>query len=427
MAAIDASIYEEVIIESADRSTTVDIRLGIVSIDYYEDIFSPTITAKIVIADTASNGLDGLYKGLKIQGGERVSLKIAGNSSDNKGLDFASSVDDYFYVSGVSNAILQGNREVFTLNLFSRESITNETSRVPIKFPKSRIDISATKIIKEYLLTNKPIDVDQTANVYGFIGNMRKPFTLLTMLAAKASPHDGAAGYLFYQTQEGYKFKSIDKMISAKPVAEYLYNEVADFNSTLNDYKISDYSWDMNQSLIETLRLGTYSSFKGSFNPLTHRFTSYFEGVSDFESGRVNNLGAEFSSSKISDSTNKNILEIPSRYMTFVLDIGTIDDGISKEENGEDYRSESIRRYNLLFAQQVSMTIPLNTNLKAGDIIKCLFPNMTTSNAKEYDDFQSGLYMIKELCHHFDSNMSLTSMKLVRDTYGQHSVNNKNI
>ena len=79
MAAIDASIYEEVIIESADRSTTVDIHLGIVSIDYYEDIFSPTITAKIVIADTASNGLDGLYKGLKIQGGERVSLKIAGN------------------------------------------------------------------------------------------------------------------------------------------------------------------------------------------------------------------------------------------------------------------------------------------------------------------------------------------------------------
>ena len=52
---------------------------------------------------------------------------------------------------------------------------------------------------------------------------------------------------------------------------------------------------------------------------------------------------------------------------------------------------------------------------------------MTTSNAKEYDDFQSGLYMIKEVCHHFDSNMSLTSMKLVRDTYGQHSVNNKNI
>ena len=44
MAAIDASQYEEIIIESIDGSKTVDIRLGVVGIDYFEDLFSPTIT-----------------------------------------------------------------------------------------------------------------------------------------------------------------------------------------------------------------------------------------------------------------------------------------------------------------------------------------------------------------------------------------------
>jgi len=27
--------------------------------------------------------------------------------------------------------------------------------------------------------------------------------------------------------------------------------------------------------------------------------------------------------------------------------------------------------------------------------------------------------MIKELCHHFDANQSLTSMTLIRDTFGE--------
>ena len=47
MPASDASLYEELILESNDRSRSVDIKLGTISIDYYEDIFSPTITAKM--------------------------------------------------------------------------------------------------------------------------------------------------------------------------------------------------------------------------------------------------------------------------------------------------------------------------------------------------------------------------------------------
>jgi hypothetical protein len=42
-------------------------------------------------------------------------------------------------------------------------------------------------------------------NKYGFIGNMRKPFTVLTWLASKGVPEskgDATAGYVFYETQE---------------------------------------------------------------------------------------------------------------------------------------------------------------------------------------------------------------------------------
>jgi len=51
MAAIDRSIYESLILEQRGGGKTIDVRLGTISVDYYEDIFSPTVTATIVIVD----------------------------------------------------------------------------------------------------------------------------------------------------------------------------------------------------------------------------------------------------------------------------------------------------------------------------------------------------------------------------------------
>ena len=75
-------------------------------------------------------------------------------------------------------------------------------------------------------------------------------------------------------------------------------------------------------------------------------------------------------------------------------------------------------RYQLLFTQILNMVVPLNTNLSVGNII---FVEFLKSNmeATERDRRQSGNYMIKELCHHFDANQSLTSMTLIRDTFGE--------
>ena len=52
MAAIDPCEYEEIIIQS-DQGVSVDLRLGVVSFQYFEDLFSPTITAKMVIVSTS--------------------------------------------------------------------------------------------------------------------------------------------------------------------------------------------------------------------------------------------------------------------------------------------------------------------------------------------------------------------------------------
>ena len=149
MSASEAAIFEELTLESNDQKRTVDLRPGIVSIDYYEDILSPTISAKIRVINTGDtispkdsqdpSKTDGskqsIYNGLPLRGGERLVMKILdqGKKYDNKekeGINFSSDPTKYLYVSGITQVIQETQRESFLLNLVSREAITNETSRV---------------------------------------------------------------------------------------------------------------------------------------------------------------------------------------------------------------------------------------------------------------------------------------------------------
>jgi hypothetical protein len=449
MAAINKSIYEELILESNDQKRTIDIRQGTVSIDYYEDIFSPTITAKIRVVNTGDTiqapdkegNPDGekqsIYNGLPLRGGERVSLKIKGNSDKNPGLDFATNQKDYLYVSSITDIISETQRETFLLHLTSREAITNETSRVGKKYStSSTIDASVTDILKNYLKTEKIGKIDKTQNKYGFIGNLRKPFTILVWLASKGVPAeisgDATAGFVFYQTREGFQFRSIDSLISQKPdqIPTYTYTQVNETGTTRdNDFAILNYKTEKNQNLIEKLRLGSYASYRMFYNPLTFEFTDPQKGTfttDDYVSG-VKNLGQQLELPKISNDSNIDLGHIPTRYLTQVLDIGTMEKDVSTDLNSDPfkYQSQAIMRYNMLFTQTMSIVVGSNTNLKAGDIIKCNFPKISRGDKEEYDKEQSGLYMIKELCHHFDTDASYTSMKLIRDTFGAHGTNDK--
>ena len=146
--------------------------------------------------------------------------------------------------------------------------------------------------------------------------------------------------------------------------------------------------------------------------------------MENYSSG-VKNLGKKIN--KENSFLPDNLSELPTRILTQVMDLGTLDTDVSVKENADpsEYQSQSLMRYNSLLTQSLSIIVPSNTNLRAGDIIMCKFPKITRQSADSYDDQQSGLYMIKELCHHFDSDASYTSMKLVRDTFGMYGTNNK--
>ena len=303
MPAISPCEYELMTIES-DQGVTIDLRLGVVSFQYFEDLFSPTITAKMVVISTSgvvsddkTNKIESLYNGLPIRGGERVAVRIKGNSNVNKGLQF-DTPDTYLYVSKISNVIRDGQKEIFVLHLVSREAITNEVTHVNRKFEAySLIDDHVKNILKNDLKV-KTIryagNIDRPSNKYGFLGNLKTPFQILVWLASKATPQSqssgGFTGYFFYQTQSGFNFRSVDSLIrdgldgrtartNFKATREYTHKQFTDYINESGDFNILTYSVRRNNDLLRKLIIGQYSNFTASFNPLNGRFSKIEEGT----------------------------------------------------------------------------------------------------------------------------------------------------
>ena len=334
------------------------------------------------------------------------------------------------FVSSITQVLQETQRESFLLNLVSREAITNETSRVMKRY-NGTISGTVRKILTDPLIgfnvDESKLDdiVESTRGSYDFIGNLRKPFSTLITLASKSVPDvskNSTAGFVFFQTQDGFQFSSIDSLIKKGSKATYRYTDVNESSTTKNnDFNILKYNIDKNQNLIENLRMGTYSFVRLAFNPLTHAFTQDFFSYGEKNTGKdkkISNLGGDLELPKISDDSNQTLDQIPTRAVSQIVDIGATA-GVSTADNypSSQYQGQNIVRYNLLMTQSVSMMVPCNTDLRAGDIITCEFPKISREDKNEIDRQTSGKYMIKELCHHFESKRSFTSMTLVRDTF----------
>ena len=450
MPAISPCEYELITIES-DQGVTIDLRLGVVSFQYFEDLFSPTITAKMVVISTSgvvsddkTKKIESLYNGLPIRGGERVAIKIKGNTKINKGLRF-DTPETYLYVSKISNVIRDGQKEIFVLHLVSREAITNEITHVNRKFePYSLIDTHVEDILKNDLKV-KTIryagNIDPASNKYGFLGNLKSPFQILVWLASKATPQtqstSGFTGYFFYQTQSGFNFRSADSLIkdgldgrtartNFKATREYTHKQFTDYINESGDFNILSYSIQRNNDLIRKLIIGQYSNFTASFNPLNGRFSKVEEGsfnlkeiLNQPKGKKISTLGDVPEVPTLLSDDGVGLGELPSRIMSVVKDVGTLSKEASKTDSPgvSQTQKEALVRYNLLFQQVVKIIIPLNTNLQAGEVVKLNF--LGAPEGSTYDRKQSGYYLIKELCHAFDTEQSVTSMTVIRDTFGE--------
>jgi hypothetical protein len=380
-------------------------------------------------------------------GGEQVNLVFRDNQTNPTTLKFLGSKSaqgNAFYVNRVRQVNPGTQRDIYYLDLCTREFIANEQVRV-VKRYDGNIGENVVKILKgrlsgrNGLMSPKGVDFDKTSAPYNFIGNDRKPFYVCTWLASKSIPEltvngkdtkGGAAGYFFFETYDGFKFKSVDKLNSPKsnpPKKSFIFTNTTELPKGY-DAKILDVNVERDIDLQQNLTMGAYANRSFFFDYVNMKYKVRDYKLSD-NTSKVKNVGKK----SFGDNVAPEIKDSPSRILNKVLDIGTLPAGKTSSKQLEawkkdptksnfdaaDTMAQSAMRYNQLFSIKVNITIAGDFSLRAGDLIHCDFPDLTVDKSKETNKQTGGKYLIASVCHRLTPEDCYTSLTLVRDSFGR--------
>jgi hypothetical protein len=423
---------------------------------YYEDIYTPFISANMIVIDSGQN----LIGNLPIQGGEKILFEL--DNVQGEPVEYNLSVWKIF------NRKFEKKMQYYNLALLSEEALNNEAARVVEKY-KANPEQIVRDILVNSLKTKKSLQAETSKFKMSVFPNGRKAHAVIQSLMARTVPKStkfsvgnggankppssgseiggsskeasGTAGYLFFENKDGFVFKSMDLLCSdgtdsfggSGPVAEYYSRPAAGFPSETAFYTIEEYKFSDEIDIIEKLNNGIFSTHMCYFDISAQKYEEYtYDMANTFKN--MSHLGSQEDLA----SYQKKLSEKPSRIMTILLDheLWYNEEGIANPEEDGDaqfpdyakyYTAQAIGRRYLMENQKLEITIPGNSDLKVGDKIKVMIPNMAAEAIREkqpYDEENSGTYLIAQLSHNYQLIKEsgepefTTKLALIRDTYG---------
>jgi len=405
--------------EGSSLQEEYDIIAGNPIIDYYESIESPSISMTISFID-----IDQVIGRKGITGGEYIDLIVKIDDEDADDFKILHNKQKMI-LNSVRNMVTESNKQVATLEFVSVETLVNETARVNKKYTGNISDIVMELLVGDARgiqtgktlygpvdekLGDENIEKDRATNSYSFVGNLKRPFDTIQWLCPKAQSATDDFGFLFYETLDGYHFRSIKSLLEQDTVT---YQQT-DAQGIAN--KILQNNLNQTNDIGMNMRMGMYANQ-----------TIYI----DIENQTLNTVKFKASDLKLKKKATlpANIQDYPTRLMVRVDDVGVAQVGAAKTDvqpksELAKYQNKSYIRNNLLFSQSLSISIPLNTTLRAGFAINIKLPLKQDTGDATVDSYgsdrsndPSGRYLIGELRHLIGGGKAETQLKLIRDVF----------
>ena len=369
--------------EGSSLDEDYDIVRGGPTINYFESIESPAISMTITFID-----IDQVISRKGIYGGEGVDVTVKVDGFP----DFkVTSKKHKLMLNSVRNVITETNKQISTLEFIATEAIINETARVNKKFTGNVTQTVEDLLEKDKkgIKTEKEIKTDRAVNAYSFVGNLKRPFDTIHWLCPKT--------------------------LEEKPKATFTHTDKP-YDKDASPFAILQNNLGRSNDIAMNLRMGMYAN-KTIYIDIENGKKS----ITDFKVSELN-LNKPI---KLLDG----IEEHPSRLMLRVNDFGVAQKGSKKKDVQPEtelavYQNKSYIRNNMLFSQVLQIAIPVNTELRAGDLIKIKLPlkrgqgeEKTDSYGDDSSNDLSGNYLISELRHIIGGGRSETQLSLVRDVF----------
>ena len=444
---LPAFVEGVVVTSNSDTEKTVDLSTGVIRLQYWESILQDGIRATFMYGDSG-NTIDDktAIDGLPIVGQERVRLQFTDNNEET--------LDLTMYVNSVKPFYDDSTKSAVLLDMVSKEFILNQKVRVTKRYD-GKVSEHVKSILEEVLklkdaedgTTTKSLDIEETQNNYNFFGLNKKPYYMLNYLSKASVPstqnsEGNTAGYFFYETSEGYKFKSIDSLLSQEKKKSIIYNETPD-NGGKDipegyDMKALQFEKENAVNVQNKLRMGAYSTRTVVFDPFNCKYEVLNKEAKKVEEEEgIQTAGERLPVFNPEFNETGEKVDF-SRTMYMLLDTGTLPTGNagegepvkateqqlekSKEQNFQAPKilAQSVMRYNQLFAAMNTITIAGDFSLHAGDAIFVDAPDLQTDTSNDEVNKESGgLYIIADLCHYITPKETYTKLNLVRDTFGR--------
>ena len=406
----DISIeYIEII---SSKHNSLNIRNQVVSINIYEDIFSPFITGTIVVKDA----LD-LVNFFPLVGDETIKIKLATPGfTDKKGI-----IDLNCKIYKMTNREMIGNRAVgYMLHFISSEAIMDLNLKLSKAYTGNVSDIVASILTECSISDPERFHIEETINSVTYVSNYWSPVKNLNYLAEHAISNHNSPTFLFFENRNGLNFVSLGELYTYPVVRNFICNDYSRDYIPASNGSIRNIEKDFSQVIevnipvafdyIERMTNGAFAS-----TLITHDITTKtynyagFDFLKDYEDDKRLNKYPLIS---------KNILHSPAAAIATIHKANGVLPGNNDITNSKIFQK---RRSLLTLADsaKIEITVLGRTDYTVGQKINVNFNQIKPIDKedKDIDDLVfSGDYIISSVKHFIDRTSHKCVFELIKDS-----------
>ena len=410
-----------------------------VSLDLFENIFSPSMSGSITILDTNSIVLN-----MPVIGQEYLSFKIKTASLRGGETDIIDFTENVFSVYKIDSRLEGTNSELITLHFASPEMLRNIRTRVSKSYTNS-IDKIVRDVLQNerYINSKKRIFVEGTVGIRKMVAPNSAPFTFLQKLASESiSTEYGSPYFMFYENKDGFHFRSLDSLYDQPIIAKYNTGQFShqESSGTVVKNVLEEYSRPLNYQIVQTndmvsnIRGGllgsniiTHDIYKKSYNKKSFRYFQNFRDYSRISDNPIYNTNIidEFENT-VDNFTDANIHLHPTSKVEendaqYFTDAATSPYSPNRIENALLHRQAKFME----LKKGVSLKLEVHgmTNMAIGQTIQ--FDMQVAGNPHDksnLDPYYTGKYLITQLRHTFaipPKKEHSIVMTIVKDGYNE--------
>lgn len=203
---IDAFGYGLQLIKNGS-GRTIDIGSMVMSVDLYESLNNMALSMTVQIVD-AANALVNYG----IQPGDQLHLLMFNRQKDSKNIDVTLSI---LSLSN-SNRINNSKARTYTLSAVDKTALTNKKATVVKAYNDKTSNIIQDICTSTLGIKSDNLTVEQTTETLKYIGTVHAPYDCIKAVIPNAvsSKHGAGQQFYFYQTPDGFFFKSLKGIIT---------------------------------------------------------------------------------------------------------------------------------------------------------------------------------------------------------------------